>query len=501
MEQQALRKKSEGSLYWKIAGTFVFILLLVGLAYIFITAYFANQYFEETNQKLHAEVATHLIQEKFNEEKPFLDDGSINKPLFGDIMHDMMAVNRKIEVYLLDTLGVVKYSVVLDHEAPEADKIKVDLAPIKAFIDSPGETYILGDDPRNPGSEKAFSAAKFHIQGQSGYIYIVLDSEIYDNVSQRILGTYIGRLGTTALMLTLLFAIIIGLLIIWYLTKNLRKIIRTVHEFEDGNLQARIELRSQGELSTLAESFNSMAQTILSNIDEIKRTETLRKELVANISHDLRNPLAIIYGYVETLQIKGGALTEQERNTYIQTILKSLNRLKKLVGELFELSRLESHHIQLKKEQVNVRELLSDIQEKYRMIASKSEIDLEIEGLDQALPNVYADLSLIERVFQNLIDNAIKFTPSGGKISLNITGSQDEVKISVCDTGMGIPEEDLPHLFDRYYTRNRSDKKEQTGTGLGLAIVKKILELHERSIQVKSEIHKGTIFTFSLPSA
>jgi len=499
MVSKVFDRKTQGSLYWKIAGTFVIILILVGCAYIFITAYFANQFFEETHQKLHAHLANHLIEEKFKEEKPFLEDGGINKPLFGDIMHDMMAVNRRIEVYLLDTTGLVRYSVVLDHEAPEADKIKVDLEPVKAFIKAPGENYILGDNPRNPNIQKAFSAAKFHIQGQSGYIYIILNSQIYDTVSQRILGTYIGRLGLTALGITLLFAIAIGLLIIWFLTRNLRKIIRTVNEFKDGNLSARVHLHSQGELSTLAESFNSMAQTILSNIDEIKRTENLRKELVANISHDLRNPLAIIYGYVETLQIKGSALSERDRTQYIQTILKSLNRLKSLVGELFELSRLESHQIQLNREAVNVRELVSDMQEKYTFIASQQDIDLQISGLDQALPNVYADLSLIERVLQNLLDNAIKFTPSGGKISLQISDQDDEVQISIADTGVGIPREEIPHLFDRYYTRSRSNGHEHVGTGLGLAIVKKILELHERTIQVKSELHKGTIFTFSLP--
>jgi len=499
MNTEQIQYPSGRSLYWKIAGTFVIILIFVGLTYIGITAYFANQFFAETHQKLHANLANHLIEEKFKDANPFLEDGSINKPLFGDIMHDMMAVNRRIEVYLLDTLGYVKYSVVLDHDAPNADQIQVDLDPIDRFIQNPGENYILGDDPTSPGTKKAFSASRFDIQNQSGYIYIILDSDIYDTVSQSILGTYIGRLGISSGIFTLFFAIGIGLLIIWYLTRNLRRIIRTVNEFEQGNLHARIDLPSRGELSTLAESFNRMANTILANIESIENSERIRKELIANVSHDLRNPLAIIHGYIETLQIKGDKLTEGERNSYIKIILKSLERLKKLVGELFELSRLESQGIQLKQERINVRELIFDISEKYQVMAAERDICFRIGDFEQERHWVWADLALIERVLHNLLDNALKFTPHGGEIILELDQKSEEIEIRISDTGVGIAEEDIPHLFERYYTKSRSQENKESGTGLGLAIVKRILELHDRTIQVMSKPNMGTTFSFSLP--
>ena len=487
------------SLYWKIAGTFILILTLVGLGYVGITAYFANQFFEEANQKLHAQVANHLIQEKFKDQMPFLEDGSINKPLFGDIMHDMMAVNRRIEVYLLDTLGTVKYSVVLDHEAPEANTIRVDTAAIHAFIQEPGDRLMLGDNPRNMGEKSAFSAAAFDIQGQKGFIYIILDSEIFDSVSYSLLGTYIGRLGSVSMLLTLMGAIVIGLLIIWFLTKNLRRIMGAVQEFEHGDLKARAQLKSQGELSMLADSFNHMADTIVRNIDEIKQTETLRKELIANVSHDLRNPLAIIQGYAETLQIKGMELPEAERQSYIEVILKSLERLNRLVGELFELSRLESNQVKLVQEEFDLRELVSDVSEKFSLMAQQKQVAFELSGLDEPVPRVVGDISLIERVLQNLLDNAFKFTPEGGKIVLQLNTQQEGVEVTVSDTGIGIPQEDIPHLFERYYTRNRTGDQKNKGSGLGLAIVNKIMELHDRVIQVRSEPQKGTSFSFSLP--
>src|SRR5210317_586583 len=121
-------------LYWKLSLTFLIILIMLDLAYVSITAYFSNRFFEETTQLLNASVANHLIEEKFQDASPFLEDGSVNKPLFGDIMHDMMAVNRGIEVYLLDKEGTILYSVVLNHDEPEAPKQHVDLEPVKEFI-------------------------------------------------------------------------------------------------------------------------------------------------------------------------------------------------------------------------------------------------------------------------------------------------------------------------------------------------------------------------------
>ena len=488
------------SLYWKIAGTFVLILTLVGLGYVLITAYFANQFFEEANQKLHGQVAQHLIDEKFKEQMPFLEDGSINKPLFGDIMHDMMAVNRRIEVYLLDTTGMVKYSVVLDHEAPEANTIQVDTKVIQAFIQEPGEQLLLGDNPRNMVEKKAFSAAKFNIQGQSGFIYIILDSEVFDSVSYSLLGTYIGRLGGTAMLLTFLGAIGIGLLIIWFLTKNLRKIIQTVHQFEQGDLHARVKLKSQGELSVLADSFDHMADTILGNIEEIKQTENLRKELVANVSHDLRNPLAIIQGYIETLQIKGPTLPEPERQSYMQVILKSLERLNKLVAELFELSRLESNQIKLAAEAFDIRELVSDVSEKFSLLAEQKKVSFELAGMDQALPQVVGDISLIERVLQNLLDNAFKFTPEGGKILLQLASKSEGVEVTVADTGVGIPKEDIPHLFERYYTATGQGIRKMQVLGWDWPSSTRSWNCTIAPFRYKVNREKGPLFPFLFPN-
>jgi len=186
-----------------------------------------------------------------------------------------------------------------------------------------------------------------------------------------------------------------------------------IRDFQKGNLNARIEMKGKGELKEFADSFNDMADTIVNNIKEIKRIDDLRRILVANVSHDLRTPLSIIRGYVETIILKEPSLTPLERKDYLEIILKNTDRLLKLVEELFELSKLETKETEPHKEEFSLAELLQDVYQKNLVVAQKKGINFILE-IAENLPFIYADLGMIEKVFQNLIDNAFKFTPSGG---------------------------------------------------------------------------------------
>ena len=173
----------------------------MGVVYIVISLYFSTKFYEETTQKLNANVANHLIDEKFQDASPFLENGDVNKPLFGDIMHDMMAVNRGIEVYLLNMEGKILYSVVLEDSGANEPARNVNLLPIKKFISQNGNIHILGDDPRNPLEQKIFSAAYYKKDGHEGYVYIVLASEAYQNVSDSLASSYFMKLGVGALLI------------------------------------------------------------------------------------------------------------------------------------------------------------------------------------------------------------------------------------------------------------------------------------------------------------
>ncbi|TDQ19493.1 signal transduction histidine kinase [Algoriphagus boseongensis] len=480
------------SLYWRISLSFILVLLLVGASYVYITTKNAQEYYQETTQKLNSDVATYLIKEV----NPF-KDGQVNEEALGVIMHSMMAVNPGIEVYLLNPQGEILSYVVLD----QLVKLKsVDINPVKQFIDTQGEEFVLGEDPRNPGGFSVFSAAPVYENDiLQGYVYITLESEKFDSISAQLLGSYWMRLSLNSVLITLVVGLLIGLVLIAWLTRHLRKVVDTVEEFKEGNLLARVpEASSDSDLAMLGKTFNSMADTLVKNIEELKNVDTLRKELIANVSHDLRNPLAIINGYVETLQMREDKLTPEEKARYYKIILNSVDKLTKLVGDLFDLSKLDSGQMPVKMERLKIQELIFDSSLKYELLAGTKEIQIK-SSICPDLPPVQADLYLMDRVIQNLLDNAVKYTPPSGEIELEACAAPGGVLIRVKNSGTGIPKEDLDSIFDRYYKVDK-DYKGIEGSGLGLAIVKKILEIHGTQIQLESDSVSYTEFQFVLPA-
>ncbi|MEP1094443.1 MAG: HAMP domain-containing sensor histidine kinase [Cyclobacteriaceae bacterium] len=490
-------KTLSNKLIWKLSIVFSLLVIFMGSSYVVTTIYLTNKHFDERSQKLNAQLANHLIEEKFNDNSPFLDDGSVNKPLFGDLMHDMMAVNRGIEVYLLDTDGAVLYSVVLKHDDPSDPIQYVDLDPINEFIACEGNRYILGDDPRNREQKKIFSSAKFNNNGREGYIYIVLAGQELDLVSKTLLSDYFMKLGIGASVITMIFVLVLGSISFWFLTKNLRSLIGTVKRFREGDMDIRIEEPEKTDLSVLASNFNEMADTISNNMEEIQSVDVLRRELIANVSHDLRTPLSIINGYVETLQMKKEELDEKEKDKYLDIIKGSSEKLSNLVSQLFEYSKLEADQIKPLKEPFSITDLTLDLAAKYQLLAAEKNIEIKVNAKNTT-PLVFADISLVERVIQNLLDNALKFAPKNGEVSLKVSVNDKDVQVAVSDNGPGINEKDQSYIFDRYRQARKSSKSD--GVGLGLAIVKKIMELHNTSIQVISKPNHGSTFQFHLPS-
>ncbi len=479
-------------LFLKISMALLGLLVALGFLYMAITGFIGERYLKEVNQKLYGSIASSTIKEM----KPFVD-GVIDTTEIQKLMHSMMMVNPSVEVYLLDTEGVIRTYV-----APYKKVIleKVDLEPVKEFIAQDGDCFIEGDDPRHAERLNVFSAAPIINDNDQleGYVYIILASEDQAAVTSSLFGSYILRLGANMFFISLVGALLIGILAIWVLTKNLRSIIRTVTRFKEGDYEARIGKEEKGDFSLLADTFNDMADTINANIEEIKSVERLRRELIANVSHDLRTPLAIMQGFVETLIMKEDSLTGEERKKYLNTVLSSSERLSKLVAQLFEYSKLEAKQIQPQKEPFFITELLQDVLVKYKILAEKRGISLNLDYLKD-LPMVFADVSLVERVIQNLMDNALKFTPDNGSITLKLIEEQNGIDIRISDTGPGITEEEQAHIFERYFKAKNNETK-SLGAGLGLAIVQKILEIHNATIQVTSKPNQGATFFFQLPA-
>jgi signal transduction histidine kinase len=485
-----MEKSTFNSLFWKISIVFFILLAGVGVMYTYVSHEYSKTYSEEVNQRLNHDTAKNIVENSTN-----FYNGEVIKPALEEMFHHVRAINPSLEVYLVEPKGKI-----IAWYPPER-KIalkQIDLKPVLSFIEAKKHTYIKGDDPLNPSQQKVFSASPLMMNNMLyAYIYVVLNGEKQEAASDSLFGSYLLNLGARTMGITLLFTFLIGLLIIRVITNNYSKILTVMQQFRNGDLNARVEFKSMGDERQLGEMFNEMADILTVNIDKLKQVENLRRELIANVSHDLRTPIAIIRGYVETLQMKEETITIEERKQYINTVRESAEKLEKLVNELFELSKLEANQVLAKKEPFIISELVSDISSKYKLIADTKNISITTV-LSKELPPVFADVSLIERVMQNLIDNALRFTPSGGKIEIKTIKSTDNnIEISVTDNGIGIPENDREQIFARYYKANNfTDLK--NSTGLGLAIAKKILDLHQSTLDLVSEENTGSSFIFKL---
>ncbi len=478
------------SLFWRISGLFLLIFVLLAIAYVVITISLAKRYADETTQKLNANVASHMLKHV----KPFMN-GRVNDESLETIMQSMMAVNPSLEVYILDPQGKILSSVVLHQKVNHS---KVSIAPIKEFLENNGKSLIYGDDPRNPGKTKVFSVAPvYENRTLLGYVYMILASKEYDTIAVALQESYLLKIGVQSFIVTLMAAFLIGLFVLWLLMKSLSNIINTVKRFGSGDMTPRIAIQSGGELAQLSGTINIMAETIVKNMDELKEVDKLRRDLIANISHDIRTPISIIHGYAETLIIKQGSLDEIKQKEYLSTIMKSTEKLKRLIEDLFELSKLESRQVKPKMEVFFISDLLQDLVCKYKLLAQERNIILETEFLSGG-PMVRADVAMIERVLQNLIDNAINYSGENGKVKICMQNSGAKVVVKISNTGQEIPSHEVPKIFDRYY--KVENNKPGRGTGLGLAIVKNILEIHGTNISVQSEHFENT-FSFDLPAA
>jgi signal transduction histidine kinase len=487
------------SLYGKLTLALVGLLAVIGVLYIMVTLVTTRIFLHEVNQNLDRDVAAHLVSEV-----PLMENGVVRENALKDIFHMMMVVNPSIEIYLLDVEGQI-----LAFSAPPG-KVKLDrvpLEPIQRFLAGRDRLPITGADPRQPGVKKAFSAAPITREGRlEGYLYVVLGGEQYDTAVDLLEGSFVLRLGFSALIAGLLFALVAGLMVFYSLTRRLGKLADSMESFRRSKFAAPIpagDWRADDrgdEIDRLGTAFERMADRMAEQLDDVQRADSLRRELVANVSHDLRTPLASLRGYLETLLLKETSLTADERHQYLETALRHSEKLGKLVAELFELARLESEETKPNLEPFALNELVQDVVQKFELEAERQDIALRADS-PADLPFVVADIGLVERALENLIDNALKYTPADGKVTLSVRRAPGALTVSVVDTGIGIAPDELPHIFDRFYRATKAPKPSGDGAGLGLAITRRILELHDSALRVASEPGLGTAFAFDLPLA
>ncbi|OGF44182.1 MAG: hypothetical protein A2452_06990 [Candidatus Firestonebacteria bacterium RIFOXYC2_FULL_39_67] len=233
------------------------------------------------------------------------------------------------------------------------------------------------------------------------------------------------------------------------------------------------------------------------DVTEIRKLERSKTDFVANVSHELRTPLASIKGFTETLL--DGALEDKENNRkFLLIIQENVSRLDRLISDILELSKMESSPLKPEKDFFDIKEAVDKAVEILRPNSKKKNIKIEIK-ITEKFPRVYANKDMLEQVFINLLDNALKFNKTKGSVIVEAEETPAGIKVSVKDTGLGIPEEDHPKIFERFYRVDKGRSRELGGTGLGLAIVKHIIELHGGTVGMESKINEGSEFYFILP--
>lgn len=314
----------------------------------------------------------------------------------------------------------------------------------------------------------------------------------------------VAELGIDLVIGLFAFSLIVAAVVFNLLTRRLRALAAAMDAFRGGGFAepARIPTADQNgdEIARMGAAFQEMSERIAGQLRELERTDERRRELLANVSHDLRTPLASMQGYLETLLLRHGTLPPEEERNYLEIAARHSERLGKLVGDLFQLTKLEAHDLKPQPEVFSIAELAQDVVQKFQLAAEKRGVLLDYRHGEQ-VPGVRADIGMVERVLENLIENALRHTPAGGSVRVELEGRPDGVRTRVVDTGRGIPPEELGSVFERYYRVDRSEAPDAGHAGLGLAISRRMVELQGGSISVESALGAGTAFSFDLPAA
>ncbi len=485
------------TLYTKLSLGLTVLLVAIGILYGLISALSTQGHIQQINEQLHRNLARDLVADR-----NLVAAGRIDEAALSATFHQYMVINPSIEIYLLDLQGnILSYSA----DPGTVKRRRVSTEPIKAFLDMSEPYPVLGDDPRSHGAQKAFSVTPVpNEDAPEGYLYVVLRGQQFERVEQLIRSSYFLRISSWAMVASLAFGLLAGLMIFRLLTRRLGRLSARMKSFEDSDFslpvpQHSIDQRSADEIDRLGATFDEMARRIHRQIGELKEQDRLRRKLVAQVSHDLRTPLASMQGYLETLQIKGEQLPDAERAIFIQTALRQGEHLNRLVAELFELASLDAREQLPEAEPFAATELVHDVVQKHQLAAQQSGVELEL-STDRELPFALGDVGLTERVLDNLLENAITHTPEGGHIRISLAVTGDWLETAISDSGQGIRAEDIPHLFEPFF-RADNDAGATHHAGLGLAIAKRIVELQRGHIEVESKVGKGTVFRFRLPLA
>ena len=478
------------TLYARLAIGLFLLLLVVGGLFTLLSLASVREYSAAVNQQLNRNLAQNLVSDR-----NLVTDGQLNRDALKQLFELYMTINPSLEIYLLDTDGAI-----LAYSA-DPDRIKrnrVSLGPIQTLLENPDAYPLPGDDPRSHDRQKVFSVTPVPSAiDPAGYLYVVLRGEEFDLAESMVHSNRLLQMGAGALAVSLLVGLLAGLVFFRMLTRRLSRLTERVESFErELSSEQSPPLAEKGDdIDYLASRFDLMARRIVAQLDLLKHKDAQRRQLVAQVSHDLRTPLASIQGYLEALRMKHETLEAEERGRFLAVALSETHRLGRQVEELFELAALDAREKQPDIEPFVMAELLYDVVQKHRPAAERAGVELTISATETE--SVLADIAMTERVLDNLISNAIDHSPRNTRVILTMSVRDGGAEITVADGGPGIRKEDLGQVFDPFY---QAAGAERTGhAGLGLAIAQRLVVLQQGRLSAHNA--NGAVFTLWLPLA
>ena len=472
----------------KISLTYLIIALLVvlGIA-VFVGLWIESYWIKQTITKLSEEADFVIFYLK---DRKFLD----REELYTKIRELSGAL--RLRITLVDSQGWV----VVDSDVPFEK-----LDSMQNHIDRPeiskANLYGIGYDTRRSvtlNNELLYLAKK--ISGSK--IFFTKKDVQYIRVAFPLQGlaseiNYIRTIIAVTGFCVLLIIFIVSLFVSKFVTNPMNRIVGAIKEIRAGNLDARIEVKTEDETALVAKAINELVEKLKSDIVELKKLEKVRSQFLGNVSHELRTPIFSIQGYLETLE--RGAIDDKSVNrVFLEKARANLERLNALLEDLISISQIESGEMKMSLRYFEVNEFLDSICKEYESVAEKRKVKLSLKLGTSNEDMMYGDRDRLRQVMYNLISNAINYNKENGEVIVASEKTDGEIRISVKDTGIGIPPEHIQRIFERFYRVDTNRSRELGGTGLGLAIVKHIIEAHNTTIEVKSEIGKGSLFSFVL---
>lgn len=483
------------TLFGKLLLLFLGFGALMMAAFVYVMAVSHETFHAEFDQTTNRDLARQYVDANLLIREPPLDAHN-----FASALRHIIEINPGNDLYVLDGEGRVLAS---SFAASQNSQQRIDLTPIRQFLAGRQKFPLWGMDPARVGHKAIFSAAPLSIAGcPAAYLYVVLHRQEHASGAEGLKTLYAIREGLGVLFIAIMLALAASLLLLRMLTRRLGSLQQDMERVRDSELldSSRLEppdLPQGDEVERLRHLFVQLVERVRGQMSELQRTDEFRRELLTNVSHDLRTPLATLSAHLESLLIKDEV---PDRRGSLTTAYSQCRRLGKLIEQLLELAKLDAGQESFAPEPFALAELVQDVVHKFELSAHRAQVSVRVES-SKTLPLVFGDVRLIEQVFDNLLDNALRHVPQGGEVRLTLIQRPATVRVEVHDTGPGIPASERDRVFDRFY---RGDKSRPTDTGyfgLGLAIARGILALHGQKIDFVSEPSKGTTFFFELSVA